>query len=174
MNDQERWQAQLGLQDAHRTARYFSWLAERNRRWHVSVSIIAMVGTLAASILAGLAFSVHGSTVLSVTALASGLLSASVSVVGIVLNFSARSVRASQLAKEISLTVADWRSLVTSANGNGSESLRRLSKLQKEIEAPVSSELPLNRKLNAKAELAARNAVIKEIHQGREDVETKG
>ena len=46
--------------------------------------------------------------------------------------------------------------------------ISEMSKRQKEIEAPVSGELPLIHKLNSIAEEAARKAVIDDIHQGQD------
>ena len=170
MNDQEAWQAQIGLQDAHRSERYYSWLAERSRWWNVGVSLVTTIGTLVAAVFIGMEFARGNRDPLAVIALISGVSAASASMVGVVFNFSGRSVRAANLAKESSLTIPEWRSLLISANGNASRLIVDLSRRQKEIEAPISSELPLKRGLNKKAEKAAYKAVLYEIHRRRENV----
>ena len=113
------------------------------------------------------------SGVLAIVALLAGLAASVASMIGVVFNFSARSTRAAALAKDSSLTISEWRSLLISSNGDGAARLVDLSKRQKEIEAPVSSELPLRRALNKKAEKAAYDAVLYEIHhKRREDAKT--
>ena len=168
MNDQELWQAQIGLQDAHRSERYFTWIAERNRWWHVGTSLATTIGAVIASVFAGMEFARGDSGVLAIVALFAGLAASIASTFSVVFNFSARSSKAATLAKESSLTISEWRSLLISANGDGAARLVDLSKRQKEIEAPVSSELPLKRRLNKRAESAAYDAVLYEIHHKTE------
>lgn len=98
-----------------------------------------------------------------------GLIAGSVagvsSIIGVVLDFSKRATKASVLAKECALLAAEWRTMVISSNGYDYKSLEQLSKRQKEVEAPVSGEIPYIRKVNERASEAARARVATEIHQ---------
>ena len=64
--------------------------------------------------------------------------------------------------------------MVVSSNGYDYKSLEQLAKRQKEVEAPVSGEIPFVSKVNEKARLAAKARVALEIHQkSLEDLENE-
>lgn len=154
MNVQEAQQAAFGLYNAHRDEIYFTWLAERSRRYKLLVNVLTLLGTLAAAFFAGVG--VVGTTAaveLLWWAMGAGLVAAFTTVVGVIFDFSARSIRASELAKEVGMLGAEWRKvLIQYSYGEGDKyTVGELERRHKQIEAPVSSELPHIRRLNLKA-----------------------
>ena len=165
MNEQEAQLAVLGLRDSLRNANYFSLLAERDRRYKLGVNITTTLGALVAAAFAGISIFANAGWVPWV-GLVSGLLAGSTSVVGVVFDFSARSVRASELAKQSAVLAAEWRTLLLRYSYNESEKyeVEDLQRRQKEIEAPVSGDLPYIQHLSARAEQGAQVRVVYELY----------
>ena len=165
LNKQQRYQAQMGLLDAHGSELYLTLMAERARKASLFFSCITAISALAAATFAGLLWDSQQVSVVHVGGLVAGSVAGVASIVGIVLDFSKRATKASALAKECAQLAAEWRTLVISSNGFDHNNLEQLSKRQKEVEAPVSGEIPYNRKVNKRAQEAAKVRVAHEIHQ---------
>ena len=165
LNAQERYQAQMGLLDAHRTELYLTLTAEKARRASVAVSIITAVSALGSATFAGMLLNLGSLNWVQLASLVAGSVAGVASIIGIVLDYSRRATKAAALAKECALLGAEWRTMVVSSNGHDYKSLEHLTKRQKEAEAPVSGELPYRKKINDRAKKAARARVAEEIHQ---------
>ena len=148
LNKQERNQAQVGLTDAHRTERYFTFVAERARRWSLVVSGTTAVAALGAATFSGIVLNLETFNWVQLLSLVAGSVAGVSSIVGVVFDFSKRAARASALAKECALLATEWRTLLISNNGHDYKTIEQLSKRQKETEAPVSSDIPFKRSLN--------------------------
>lgn len=159
MNSQEAQQAASGLYNAHRDEIYFTWLAERSRRYKLLVNVFTLLGSLAAAFFAGVGLvGTEAAMELLWWAMSAGLLAALTTVIGVIFDFSARSVRASELAKEVGMLGAEWRKvLLQYSYGEGDKyAVGELERKHKQIEAPVSCELPQVRRLNLKAAKLAK------------------
>ena len=173
LNQQESYQAQIGLTDAHRTERYLTMVAERDRRWSLVFSCSTGLSALAAATFSGVALSIGEFSWFQLLGLVAGSIAGIASILGIVFDFGKRSTMASVLAKESALLAAEWRSMLISSNGYDYTNIEQLSKRQKEMEAPVSRDIPFRRGLNKKASHDAREQVAHEIHHKRlEDLTT--
>ena len=170
MNEQEARLASLGLRDAIRDANYFTYLADRYRLWKLATNLLTPLGAVIAATFAGL--SVDGSGMGSPdawipwVALLSGLFAGLVSIVSSVLDFSGRSVRATERATQSALLAASWRTVLLKYSYNEDERhvVEDLQRKQKEIEAAVSGELPNIPKLAKRAEAGAQTRVIHELY----------
>ena len=164
LNAAERYQAQIGLTDAHRTERYLTMVAERDRKWSLVFSCVTALSALGSATFAGIVLSLDKYNVFQLIGLLAGSVAGVSSILAIVFDFSKRSTRASVLAKESALLAAEWRTMLLSRNGHDHNSLEQLSKRQKETEAPVSIDIPFRRRLNKRASDQARAQVMLEIH----------
>lgn len=172
MNEHEASQAQRGLLNAYRTERYYTRVAECSRVWKIAFSLAVTIGPLAAAFFAGADIVTNNNTVFSYVAVLLGLASGIISIIAVVFDHSSRSVRASNLAKECSLLAADWRSLFIVTYPDASRRIVEYSKKQKELEAPVSSEIPFRPKVNKAAGKVAYKLILAELH-GEENGPTK-
>lgn len=174
LNQQERYQAQMGLLDAHRTELYLTLIADHDRKASLTVAIVTALSALCAATFAGVLLNTDRFSFLQLAGLLAGSIAGVSSVIGIVFDYSKRATKASVLAKECALLAAEWRTMVVSSNGYDYKSLEQLAKRQKEVEAPVSGEIPFVSKVNEKARLAAKARVALEIHQkSLEDLENE-
>ena len=164
LNEQERYQAQMGLIDAHRVELYLTLIAERARFLSLFVSIITGISALGSATFAGILLNTADFSSLQLAGLLAGSLAGLSSVVGIVLDYSKRATKAAAVAKECALLVAEWRTMVISSNGYDYKSLELLAKRQKEVEASASGEVPYKKRLNKRASSAAKARVAHEIH----------
>ena len=165
MNEQEARLASLGLQDALRDANYFTYLADRYRLWKLTANIATSIGAVIAGTFAGL--SIYSSTLsIPIIGLCVGLVTGGISIFSSVLDFSGRSVRATERATQSALLASSWRTVLLKYSYNEDERhvVEDLQRKQKEIEAAVSGELPNIPKLIKKAEEGAHTRVIHELY----------